>query len=287
MAALAAGNLRLAELLQYRFDTGGLEGHTLGNLLLVALTKMNGSFGSAVQELSSLLSTCGQVLPASLDILHIEAELADGTRLKSEDAIVTEADIPLHERSPIVSVNLSDETATAYPPVIEAIEQADAIVLGPGGLYTSVISSLLIPGIQEAIERSSAKIIHICNVVTQPGQTQGYSVADHVERLNAALGSRQVDQVIVHGKKVPKHLCKAMEEVHSDVVECDKSRLREMGVDLVQADVIEELEDVPELWNKTHLLRHDSNKLAKQVIACVYEGMGATQNTTNSVSTTP
>jgi len=256
-------------------------------LLLVALTKMNGSFGSAVQELSSLLSTCGQVLPASLDILHIEAELADGTRLKSEDAIVTEADVPLHERSPIVSVNLSDKTATAYPPVIEAIEQADAIVLGPGGLYTSVISSLLIPGIREAIERSSAKIIHICNVVTQPGQTQGYNVADHVKQLNAALGKRQVDQVIVHGKQVPKHLRQAMEAVHSDVVECDKSRLKKMGVDLVRGDVIEELTDVPELWKKTHLLRHDPTKLAKYLVACVYESMGATSYIANTVGTTP
>jgi uncharacterized cofD-like protein len=269
LAALAAGNLRLAELLQYRFDTGNLEGHTLGNLLLVALTKMNGSFGAAVEELSNLLSTHGKVLPASLDILHIEAELADGTRLKSEDAIVTEAGIPLHKRSPIKHVNLSGQ-ATAYPPAVEAIEKADTIILGPGGLYTSVISSLLIPGVREAIERSSAKIIHICNLVTQPGQTQGYSVADHVERLNAALGKRQVDQVIVHNQKIAKHLCEAMTQVHSEIVDCDKKRLKKMGVDVLLADIAEDLDDVPDLWNKTHLLRHDSDKLAKQVIASIY-----------------
>jgi uncharacterized cofD-like protein len=268
LAALAAGNLRLAELLQYRFDTGGLEGHTLGNLLLVALTKMNGSFGAAVEELSQILSTKGKVLPASLDILHIEAELEDGTRLKSEDAIVTEGDIPLHKRSPIVSVNLNQE-ASVYPPVVAAIREADAIVLGPGGLFTSVISSLLVPGIREAIEKSRAKVIYICNVVTQPGQTQGYTVSDHVQHLNDALGKRHVDQVIVHAKKVAKHLRKAMAHVHSEVIECDTARLREMGVDLIQADVIEDLADIPDLWKKTHLLRHDPEKLARQVIACL------------------
>lgn len=272
LAALAAGNLRLAKLLQYRFDTGGLEGHTLGNLLLVALTKMSGSFGSAVQELSDLLATHGKVLPASLDILHIEAQLENGTRLTSEDAIVTEADVPLHERSPIVSVSLSGQ-ASAYPPVIEAIEQADAIILGPGGLYTSVISSLLIPSIQKAIESSAAKIIHICNLVTQPGQTQGYSVSDHVDRLNRALGSRHVDQVIVHNKKIPLHLREATHAVHSAVVECDEARLKEMGVELVSADVIEELTDVPALWKKTHLLRHDPVKLANRVIASIHDSM--------------
>ena len=272
LAALAAGNLRLAELLQYRFDTGGLKGHTLGNLLLVALTKMNGSFGSAVEELSDLLATSGKVLPASLDILHIEAELKDGTRLKTEDAIVTEKGIPLHKRSPIARVNLSEE-ATAYPPAVEAIERADAIILGPGGLYTSVISSLLIPGIREAIERSPAKIIHICNLVTQPGQTQGYSVADHVEQLNVVLGSRHVEQVIVHSKKIPKHLRTAMEKVHSEVTSCDKARLKKIGAEVIKGDIIEELEDIPELWNKTHLLRHDSSKLAGQVLSCVYQNL--------------
>jgi uncharacterized cofD-like protein len=271
LAALAAGNLRLAELLQYRFDTGGLEGHTLGNLLLVALTKMNGSFGAAVEELSNILSTQGKVLPASLDILHIEAELEDGTQLKSEDAIVTETDVPLHERSPITRVNLS-QVATAYPPVIDAIQAADAIVLGPGGLFTSVISSLLVPGIREAVEKSSAKIIYICNVVTQPGQTQNYTVADHVARLNEALGKRHVDQVIVHNKTVPKHLRKAMEAVHSEVITCDKSRLKQMGVELIKADVLEELDDIPDLWKKTHLLRHDPQKLANQVLAGLHAG---------------
>lgn len=268
LAALAAGNLRLAELLQYRFDCGGLEGHTVGNLLLVALTKMTGSFGSAVEELSELLSTDGKVFPASLDILHIEAELEDGTRLMSEDAIVTEADTPLHQRSPITRVNLNQQ-ATAYPPAVEAIEKADAIVFGPGGLYTSVISSLLIPGIREAIEKNSAKLIHICNLVTQPGQTQGYSVADHVEKLNVALRSRRVDQVIVHDKKITKHLCKAMEQVHSDIVKCDKSLLRKMGTEVYLADVIEDLKDIPDLWHKTHLLRHDPVKLAREVMACL------------------
>lgn len=270
LAALAAGNLRLAELLQYRFETGNLEGHTLGNLMLVGLTQIHGSFGLAVKELAELLSTAGEVLPASLDVLHIEALLEDGTELKSEDAIVTEANVPLHQRSPIKTVNLSKQ-ATAYPAAITAIEKADLIILGPGGLFTSVISSLLIPGIRDAIDRSGAKILHVCNLVTQPGQTQGYSAADHVRRLNEALGNRKVDMVLMHGQEIAEHLQQAMEKVHSQVVRCDKEQLKSLEVDIILSDIIEDLEDVPDLWRKTHLLRHDAQKLSRSILSCLHK----------------
>lgn len=272
LAALAAGDERLTELLQYRFAQGNLTGHTVGNLLLVALTQMSGSFGTAVQELAQLLSTAGSVLPPTLDNLHIQAELADGTTLLREDEIVGEDCADVHMRAPIKTVSLS-EPATAYPAAVEAIMQADAVILGPGGLYTSVTSNLLIEGIRDAICSSNASKIYICNLVTQPGQTVGYSAADHLRVIVETLGRDVVDHIVLHDKKIPQHLAEAMAKYHSSPTVIDRGELAEFNAAITSADVLAELDEVPELWKKKNLLCHDPKKLAQCVINCIRQAV--------------
>ena len=275
LAALAAGNSKLAELLQHRFEGGNIEGHTMGNLLLLALTQLRGSFGVAVEEMAELLSTCGSVLPASLDNLHIQAELEDGTLLDNEQDIVVSHDgNPLHTRSPIKDVSLS-QPATAYPPAVSAIEAADVIILGPGGLFTSVISNLLIPALKDAIGKSSAHLLYICNLVTQPGQTDEYSVSDHLKQIHRILGDRAVDEVIVSSQSISARLTEAMKQVNSKPVVCETKEIEKSGVRVNAEEIIQDIDEIPTLFEKIHLLRHEPEKLAR----CVMNSIDAAART--------
>lgn len=214
LVALSNDDELLAKLFEHRFSSDGdLGGHTIGNLLLIALTELNsGNFPKAIQEASRLLSTRGRIIPVSLDRTVLCAELVDG------DIVCGESNIPERvNRKPIERVFLRprengnnhcspDEPyeCSAHTGAVEAIEKADAIVIGPGSLYTSIMPNLVIKEIAETIQSSDAMKIYICNVMSQPGETDGYSVTDHVQAiLNHAQGV-SLDYVIVNNQPAPE-----------------------------------------------------------------------------------
>ena len=214
LVALSNDDGLLARLFGYRFSSDGdLGGHTVGNLLLIALTELNnGSFPKAIQEASKLLSTRGRIIPVSLDATTLCAELVGG------DIVCGESNIPERSnREPIQRVFLKprengkhhhDEPyeCAAHAEAVDAITNADAIIMGPGSLYTSIMPNLVIKEIAETIQSSDAMKIYICNVMSQPGETDGYSVTDHVEAILSHAPGISLDYVVVNNQPAPENI---------------------------------------------------------------------------------
>ena len=214
LVSLSNDDELLSNLFEYRFSSDGdLGGHTVGNLLLIALTELNsGNFPSAIQEASKLLSTRGRIIPVSLDGTILCAELVDG------DVVCGESHIPSRgSAKPIERVFLKPREngkhhhnkpyeCAAHREAVEAIVNADAIIIGPGSLYTSIMPNLVIREIAETIQSSDAMKIYICNVMSQPGETDGYSVADHIEAILAHAPGVALDYVIVNNQPAPEKI---------------------------------------------------------------------------------
>ncbi len=214
LVALSHDDELLAKLFEYRFSSNGdLGGHTVGNLLLIALTELNdGSFPKAIQEASKLLSTRGQIIPVSLDGTILCAELIGG------DIVCGESNIPERSnREPIKRVFLKPREngkqhqdkpyeCVAHTEAVGVIDNADAIIIGPGSLYTSIMPNLVIKEIAETIQASDAMKIYICNVMSQPGETDGYSVTDHVEALLSHAPGISLDCIIVNNQPAPEKI---------------------------------------------------------------------------------
>ena len=214
LVALSNDDGLLAKLFGYRFSSDGdLGGHTVGNLLLIALTELNdGSFPKAIQEASKLLSTRGRIIPVSLDGTTLCAELVGG------DIVCGESNIPERSnREPIQRVFLKPREngkqhhdgpyeCAAHTEAVETIANADAIIIGPGSLYTSIMPNLVIKKIAKTIQFSDAMKIYVCNVMSQPGETDGYSVTDHVEAIFAHAPEISLDYVIVNNQPAPENI---------------------------------------------------------------------------------
>ncbi|MBD0303346.1 MAG: YvcK family protein, partial [Tolypothrix sp. T3-bin4] len=199
LAALADEEKLLTELFQYRFKAGdGLMGHSFGNLFLTAMSDITGDLEQAVAASSKVLAVRGQVLPATLSDVRLWAELVDGRRIEGESSI-SEAG------GSIVKIGCIPANPPALPAAIKAINEADYIIIGPGSLYTSLIPNLLVPQIADAIAASVAPRIYVCNIMTQPGETQGYTVSDHIRAIDAACGRQLFDAVLVHKKSPSAH----------------------------------------------------------------------------------
>jgi uncharacterized cofD-like protein len=199
IAALAEAEPLMTQLFQFRFGRGtGLNGHTFGNLFIAAMAEITGDFESAVSEASRVLAVKGRILPSSLDDIVLCAELRDAstgggqTRLVRGESAIAEAG------GIIERVFLEPAEAKGYPEAIRALLQADVIVLGPGSLYTSILPNLLVPDIRNAIRVSAALKVYVCNVATQPGETDGFTVGDHVAALRAHLGAGFCDHVLAN-----------------------------------------------------------------------------------------
>ena len=246
---------QLHELFQYRFEDGELAGMSFGNLFLAALEKITGSFVSALRAASQILAVDGAVVPSTLSDTHLCAELKDGTIVR-EEYNVRELNKP-----PIERVFLDPEDASATDEAVEEVERADAIIIGPGSLYTSVITNLLVHGITRAIRRSDARVIYVCNVVTQPGQTDGMSACDHVRVVQTYLGEGVLDYVLINNRVPPPDILKRYEESGAQLLLADGD-LRDLGPQIVEADLVEQLDRQRILWEKQDLLRHDPEKLA-------------------------
>jgi uncharacterized cofD-like protein len=201
---------------------GKLQGHNAGNMLLTMLSRYTGSFPEAMKTLSEILDLKGSVLPATTDKATLVAELSDGRRIYGESAI----DIPKGEQrkriEDIFLVPHYNDCISAYPPVIKAIDSSDYIFIGPGDLYTSIMASLIVPGIKEAIQKTRAKIIFTLNIMTKFGETHDFGGYDFVRKLEDCL-DRQVDGIIYNARKPGKYLLDNYSEEKAEFVELDRN----------------------------------------------------------------
>lgn len=248
IAALADNEDLITKLFQYRFNTGeGLKGHSFGNLFLTALCSITGDMVRAVKESSNVLSIRGRVLPSTLDNMKLAAEYEDGTIVHGESAIPEE-----HKK--IKRLFTEPEHCKPLEDVIEAIKDADLIILGPGSLYTSVIPNLLIKEISEEVIKSNAKKIYVCNIMTQPGETDNYAVSDHINALYKHAGSNKLIDAVLVNNVLPKNMADKYEQCGQMPVVLDRYNVH---VDIVEKKLIEE--------SKEGLVRHSSNRVARAI----------------------
>lgn len=251
IAALADDEDLVTKLFQYRFRNGeGLEGHSFGNLFLTALCSITGDMVRAVKESSNVLSIRGRVLPSTLDDMKLVAEMEDGRIIHGE------SNIP-EAHGKIKRLFTDPQNCHALADVISAIREAELIILGPGSLYTSVIPNLLIQEISHEIAKSNAKKIYVCNIMTQPGETDGYSVCDHVNAIMKHAGSKKVIDAVLVNDFMPSNLAKKYEIAGSYPVKLDLDNLKKLGVKLVTRKLIED--------SKEGLVRHSSNRVARAI----------------------
>ncbi len=258
IAALADDDDIVTKLFQYRFKTGeGLEGHSFGNLFITAMTAICGDMVSAIKESSKVLLIRGRVLPATCDDMKLYAKMEDDSIVKGE------SNIPEAGKR-IMRLGCEPADCKAIPEALEAIHNADLIIMGPGSLYTSVISNFLVKDITRAVWNAKAKKIYVCNVMTQVGETDNYSVSDHVKtifdhtHLDDIDDSKKniIDAVLVNNF-IPRNLAEKYEQAGSFPVEIDITELRRMGVEVVQKNLLEDY--------KEGLVRHSYSKVAKAI----------------------
>lgn len=255
--ALADAEPLLTEVLQYRFSSGtGLAGHSLGNLMLAAMTDIAGDFVTGVRELSKVLAVRGRVLPAAGRAIVLKAEMADGT------VVVGESMIPKAGKK-IKRVFVEPDNVEPLPEAIEAIEQADAILIGPGSLYTSIIPNLLVPKLAKAIVESTAVKLFVCNVMTQPGETDGYSVSDHLKAVQDHIGHKLFDYVLVNDGEISPEVAEKYAEMGSTQVELDIDEINRLGYEIISDRLV--------LYRT--FLRHDAERLSHHIYKLVENWM--------------
>ncbi len=255
LVALADAEPLMRDLFQFRFDKSSeFQGHNFGNLFITAMTNLTGDFEAAIKESSKILAIRGQVVPSTLDNVALVAEYQDGSRTEGE------AQIP-KRNALIKKVFLRPQDTKPTPDALRAIKEADTIIFGPGSLYTSIIPNLLVRGIADAIADSSALKIYVCNVMTQAGETDGYSAFDHIQAIVKHTNPRIVDCCIINLAKVPKSLLGRYEQERSVPVLADSHRIRELGYRVVEEDLI----------SAEDFVRHDANKLSKLIVT-ILEG---------------
>ena len=251
IAALANDDDLVTKLFQYRFKNGeGLEGHSFGNLFLTALCAITGDMLSAVKESSNVLSIRGVVLPSTLDDMKLVAEMEDGR------IIYGESNIP-EAKGKVKRLYTNPQKCTALPEVIKAINDADLIILGPGSLYTSVIPNLLVEEISRTIINSDAKKVYVCNIMTQPGETDGYSVADHLNALFKHAQSDKIVDAVIMNDFIPQNLAQKYKEADSYPVVIDEDRIKQLGVELFTRKLVE--------GTKDGYVRHSSKRVARTI----------------------
>jgi uncharacterized cofD-like protein len=255
LVALADASTLMRDLFQFRFDEGSeLGGHSFGNLFITVMTRLTGDFDKAIKETSKVLALRGQVIPSTLNNVVLIAEHRDGSITEGENKIPK-------ARKPINKVYLKPEQFAATPEAIKAIREAQIIVLGPGSLYTSIIPNLLISEITEAIAASGAIKVYVCNVMTQPGETDNFNASEHIKILLQHSHARIFDYCILNSGEISKEMLRRYEQEGSCRVVCDTRNIVNMGYRVIEDDVIIS-EDV---------VRHDSAKLAKIILGFIDE----------------
>jgi uncharacterized cofD-like protein len=250
LVALASDESLMTQLFRYRFPDGELRRHSLGNLLLTALTDITGDFLQAVKLSSQVLAIEGQILPSTGENVTLRAVLSDGS------AIWGETNISRASR-PIDRISLTPEDCRPLPETLTAVEQADIITIGPGSLFTSLIPNLVVPGVVKAIERSQALKIHVVNLMTQPRETLGYSATDHIRAFDRHTATpRLFDHVLLNSEPIsPRMLAKYREEGAAPV-KGDIEEIQRMGITPHEFPMLHEGD----------VVRHDSVRLAEAIL---------------------
>lgn len=246
LTALSEGSAMTADLFQYRFDKGdGLTGHSIGNLLLAALTSLKGNFVDAVRCCGRMMNVKGQILPLTPTNVTLFARFKDGNVIKGESAIVRHC-------GKIKRVFLHPPYPETLSLAIDALERADAIIIGPGSLYTSIIPNLLVKGITAAIKRSKAKKLYICNIMTEPGETDGYTATDHIKAIFDHTEFGLFQYVILARNRMSPYTQKRYREQGCHPVRYDVGEIRDLGLTSIVADLTD---------GAGSEMRHDEEKL--------------------------
>ncbi|MDF7683721.1 uridine diphosphate-N-acetylglucosamine-binding protein YvcK [Lactobacillus sp. ESL0679] len=255
---------------QYRFDSSDsfFSGHAIGNLIIAALNEMHGNIFDAVQSLSKMMHVDGHVFPASNEPLTLNAEFIDGTKQAGEKEI-TDKDKRI-KRVWVTDTN-SDDEPEAVLPVLASVMQADAVVLGPGSLFTSILPNLMIPNLGQAVRETSAEVIYICNIMTQLGETDHFSDSEHVAVINNHLGGNYVDTTLVNGAKIDMSKFNPADyDAYLEPVKNDFAGLRAQGSRVITDDFIDQ---------RSGLVFHDGKKVAREIISLAYEAMSRRKRT--------
>jgi uncharacterized cofD-like protein len=250
MVALSKDEALLGRLFQYRFHAGrGLVGHNFGNLFLAALTHVTGDFAEAIRVSSRVLAIRGRIFPSTLSNVHLVAKLTNGQTVHGETRITA-------SRTPIERVRLSANSVKAFPAVIEAINEADLIILGPGSLYTSILPNLLIPEIAAAIARSEAPRVYIANLMTQPGETAKYSQADHLRAIRSHTAKSVLDWVVANRQAISPEVATRYRRKGAEQVLVDLPELQRLGYRVILDNLVEQ----------HGVIRHNPRRLAKLLV---------------------
>jgi len=255
LVALADTPALMSQLFQYRFaEGGGLKGHSFGNLFLTAMVQItNGDFKKAVEESSKVLAIRGKVIPSTVYDVHLIAEYMDGSKTQGEAKIS-------QVNAPIKRLTITPEDAMPTDDALMAIEQADIIVMGPGSLYTSVLPNLIIKGVSEAIANSSAYKIYVCNVMTQPGETDGFSASDHLRVILEHTDPKLIDAAIINDAVVSnEEALNRYRKENAYPVAADDDRIKALGVKVISTDLL----------SVADYVRHDSKKLTQALIKLI------------------
>ena len=247
-------DLILRQLFDYRFDRGtGLEGHSFGNLFLAALTEISGSIADAILEAGRMLNIKGRVLPVTLTKTNLHAKLVDGSE------VIGEASIDVRREKVGVRIDYVYLSPKAYihPPAITAIQEADLVIMGPGDLYTSIIPNLLVDGLSDAIRHSKAQVVHVCNLMTKPGESDSFKASDFVKEVTEYMGAgARIDHLLLNTAPLPQKLVDRYQRADAYPVEADIDECRAIVPNIVQ---------LPMLASGA-TLRHDSYALAQAIM---------------------
>jgi uncharacterized cofD-like protein len=257
LVALADTEPAMENLFNYRFKKGEMTGHNLGNLLITALAEMSGSFETAIHEVGKVLAIRGRVVPSTFDNIILAAEMHDNT------VVIGETNISQVGKS-VKRVFTIPQYPKPVQEAVDAILEADTVVLGPGSLYSSVISNLLVPGIVEAIDKSKALKVYVCNIMTQPSETQGYTASDHLQAIYQHSRQGLVEYIIVNNEEIPTENLVKYKNEGAQAVVVDTEMLEKLKVKIISAQLCQEM----------GYIRHNPYKIAHLIIKQLSEDKG-------------
>ena len=257
LLALANMEPAMSEVMRYRFPDGSLKGQSFGNLFLAAMTGIYDNFETAGYKMGQVFAVTGRVLPVSLDNINLVAELENG------ETVVGESNIPRQVRktkSAIKKIYLDNPDAKPLDEVVTSIKNADAVAIGPGSLYTSILPNLLVEGVVDALSTTRAPKVYVCNIMTQPGETGGKNVLDHVKVIVDHAGINFIDYVLVNNEYLPQGVFERYAKDGAELVMLDKEQrdgLEAMGIKCIEEKLIE---------IKNGYIRHDAEMVSKAVV---------------------
>ncbi|QED49524.1 gluconeogenesis factor YvcK family protein [Cytobacillus dafuensis] len=250
LAALSDVEPLIEEMFQHRFSTSTeLSGHSLGNLILAAMTSITGNFVHAIQEMSKVLNVRGKVLPAANQSVILHAEMEDGTIVSGESKIP-------YSGKKIKKVFLTPKQIKPLPETITAIRKADLIIIGPGSLYTSILPNLLVPKLGSEVCRAKAKKVYICNLMTQAGETYNYTASDHIKAIYDHMSCAFINTILVNNEDIPKLVQERYSEEMAMPVIFDIDRLHELGLEVIPGKIVD---------YDGGKIRHDTKEVAEML----------------------